>query len=111
MLQPTRSGRVPKPKLIWEAPVGPILPNDTKNLGKKRVETLEVAPASTPAPPAVRDAIEAPPTNFSPLICVENQSFQVRWIEREPLDLFLRFFSGLESLNLVCEATNNRAKT
>ena len=111
MAQPTRFGRVPKRKIIWEASVdSEVSPRDKKRQ-KKRRETLEIAPASDAAPAAVHNAVKQSPTHFNPLIRVQKSPFQVRWNEQEPLHLFLRFLGGPEALELMCTATNERAAT
>jgi len=111
MAQPTRSGRIPKRKIVWEASTGPHLPQSTKKRQKKDVQVLEIAAASKEAPAAVHAAVEQQPTHFTPPIRVQNESFKVLWDEKEPIDLFLRFLGGPEALNAICVATNERASS
>ena len=70
MAQPTRFGRVPKRKIVWEASVDPVASSRAKKRQKKRVETLEIAPASDAAPAAVHDAVRQLPAHFNPPIRV-----------------------------------------
>ena len=111
MAQPTRFGRVPKRKIIWEQSVDPKVPTNTKKSKKKRVETLEITPASDTAPAAVYDAVRQLPTHYTPPIRVQKSPIHVYWDEQEPLHLFLRFLGGPEALELLCNATNERAVT
>ena len=78
MAQPTRFGRVSKRKIIWEESAGPGVPINAKKSKKKRVEILEIAPASDSAPTAVYDTIKQHPTNSTPLIRVQKSPFYVR---------------------------------
>ena len=111
MAQPTRFGRIPRQKIIWEA--SQVLPPSTavKKSKKKQVQVLETRAATPNAPPVVHELASEPQVDFTPPIQVESEPFQLQWIEREPLSLFLRFFGGLESLEIVCAATNSRAES
>ena len=71
MAQPTRFSRVPKRKVVWEALIDPDVPSNAKKSKSKRVETLEITPASNAAPAAVHDAVNEQPIHFTPLIRVQ----------------------------------------
>ena len=111
MAQPTRSGRVPRRKVIWEA--SEILDSTTnvKKSKNSKVQVLETRPASPSAPPVIHQLAAEPQVDFNPPIQVANKPFNIQWIERDPLSLFLRFFGGLTCLEIVCAATNARAET
>jgi len=68
MAQQTRSGRISKRKIVWEASTDPHLPQSAKKRQKKEVQVLEIAPASKEAPAAVHTAVEQQPTHFTPPI-------------------------------------------
>jgi hypothetical protein len=111
MANVTRFGRVPRQKIIWEA--SQILPPTAKVKRSKRshVQVLETRPASPSAPPVVHELAAEPQPNFIPPIPVENEPFQIQWIEQEPITLFLQFFGGFASLEIVCAAANVRAES
>lgn len=110
MAQPTRFGRVPRQKIVWEA--SEVLPSSTNVKRSKRnhVQVLETRAASPNAPAVVHQLVNEPQVDFSPPIQVPNDSFQVLLKEQDPLSLFLRFFGGSESLDIICAATNEYAR-
>ena len=111
MAQPTRFGMIPRRKVIWEA--SQILDNTTtvKKGKNNKVQVLETRPASPSAPTVIHQLAAEPQVNFTPPIQVTSEPFQIQWIERDPLSLFLRLFGGFECLGLVCAATNARAES
>jgi hypothetical protein len=110
MTQPTRSGRIPTKKVPWEEREILPLAVATKKSKKKEVQVLETRAASPNTPPVVHELVDAPPTDYTPLIRVANECFKVLRDERDPLSLFMYFLGGFESLSVVCNATNKRAE-
>lgn len=111
MPQPTRFGRVPRQKIIWEQSEVLDLSAKPKKGSKRQVQTLQTRPASPNDSAVVRELAAEPQPQFNPPIQVAEEPFQMQWIEQEPLNLFLRFFGGFESLEIVCAATNARAES
>lgn len=77
---------------------------------KKNQEKQVVVPqkraASPNAPPLIQQLAREPPAAFTPPILLDESPFQVHWIERLPMQLFIRFLGGMQSLIMICEATN-----
>jgi hypothetical protein len=71
---------------------------------------LETRAASPNAPPVVHELVDAPLTDYAPLIRVVNECFKVLRDERDPLSLFMYFLGGFKLLSVVCNATNERAE-
>ena len=111
MAQPTRFGRIPRRKVIWEQ--SEILDSSVKiKKGQKNhVQVLETRPTSPNAPAVLHELANEPQVDFNPPIQVASEPFQVRWIERDPLNLFLRFIGGFECLAIICAATNAYAES
>ena len=111
MAKTTGFGMLPMRKVLW---VGSNLIVNTKNVKKcknYKVQVLETRPASPSAPTVIHQLAAEPQVNFTPPIQVTSEPFQIQWIERDPLSLFLRLFGGFECLGLVCAATNARAES
>lgn len=111
MAQPTRFGRLPRQKIIWEASQVLPLSAIVKKIKKSKVQVLETRPASPSAPAVIHQLATEPQVDFIPPIQVASEPFDIRWIECDPLSLFLRFFGGFTCLEIVCAATNVRAES
>ena len=72
---------------------------------------LETRPTSPNAPPMIQQLAAEPQPVFSPPIQVANKPFQLQWIERDPLSLFLRFLGGFNCLKIICAAINARTES
>jgi hypothetical protein len=92
MAQPTRFGRIPRQKIVWEASQVLHPSVNVKKAKKSKVQVLETRPASPGAPPVIHQLAAEQQVDFIPPIQVASEPFKILWIEREPLHLFLRFF-------------------
>lgn len=106
MAQPTRFGRVPTKKVPWEERELFALAPHVKKPSKKEVVIPPKRAASPNAPPLMHQLVCEPPATFTPPILLDESPFRPLWIERKPMQLFICFLGGMQSLIMICEATN-----
>jgi hypothetical protein len=106
MAQPTRFGRIPTKKIPWEERESLAHAAPAKKTAKNDLVVPPKRAASPNAPPLIHELAREPPAAFAPPILLDESPFLVHWIERLPMQLFIRFLGGMQSLIMICEATN-----
>jgi hypothetical protein len=104
-----RPSRKRQPKIWFDEQETYAVPPPVKKTKKKCVELLETAPVIQPPPSSLQELLDTPTPQFTPPFPNQNEPFKVLCKERDPLSL-LMYFLSVESIWLMCNATNERAE-
>ena len=105
MRRTTRQTKAPK---LLDESEGYIQASKPKRTKKIPVTHLETRPVDDDPPLEVKNAIDQPIPQYTPLIQVGFTPLQVHWNEDDPFTLFIKFL-GEASINAIVAATNARA--